>query len=484
MSKLGLHVNVVARNLVSFMREAKPKVVKFLDHDVGTIKACKEASPNTIFIGRLFTGDQRFQNPKDDAIRLTEKILPYADTVRGIYEAWEAYNELEPPNETAAKQFNEFHVHFAEQMHKHGLKTIAFNFSAGTPKLEMWQYYQDAAEASDYIGLHEYDAPTLDRIHKQGLAEGNGGMWLCLRYRRMLDLLRPSARKPIFITECGIDAIVNPEEARKNKLGWKTYQPELTPAQYMKMLEWYDNEIARDDLLIGATVFCFGQRDDRWNTFDLENNDEAREAFKQLLLRPMPAVEKRAVGAAAPTTGATAQQISGTPIIDLATQSIAKKVSETAISSASQSAISPASWFASRYASDQQLSKVLGQPIAGEQTVPMAEQAYQKGAMLYRGDTKQITMLTEQGAWSAYADTWNESQQAGKFFTAPAGLIEPVRGFGKVWREQLGGPNAAIGWGVEGERGYDGRIQKYERGTVILNDRGQTYALLSNGSWV
>jgi hypothetical protein len=251
----------------------------------------------------------------------------------------------------------------------------------------------------------------------------------------------------------------------------------------MKMLEWYDNEMLRDDLLIGATVFCFGQRDDRWNTFDLENDDEAREAFKQLILRPIGAVTPRTVGAGG--GGQTvAPATSGTPIIDLSAQSIAKKVSDTAISSASQSGVPPAGWFASRYAADQQLSKALGRPLAGEQVVPMAEQAYQKGAMFWRGDTKQITVITEQGAWSAYADTWNESQQAGKFFTAPAGLIEPVRGFGKVWREQLGGPNAPIGWGMEGERGYDGRIQKYERGTAILNDRGQVYALLANGSWV
>ena len=54
MTKLGLHVNKVTNLLVPFVRDTKPRLIKFLDHDLGTIKACHDVSPNSILIGRLF----------------------------------------------------------------------------------------------------------------------------------------------------------------------------------------------------------------------------------------------------------------------------------------------------------------------------------------------------------------------------------------------------------------------------------------------
>ena len=65
--------------------------------------------------------------------------------------------------------------------------------------------------------------------------------------------------------------------------------------------------------------------------------------------------------------------------------------------------------------------------------------------------------------------------------TAPAGLFQPIRGFGVVWCN-LGGPNVAIGWGLEEEAGFwpgsgDPLVQDFERGIILRDSDGTTQGL-------
>ncbi len=61
-------------------------------------------------------------------------------------------------------------------------------------------------------------------------------------------------------------------------------------------------------------------------------------------------------------------------------------------------------------------------------------------------------------------------------------LRQPVRGFGKVWREQLGGQVTAIGWATDAERGLDGFVQEWNNG-LVLRLGVYTVVLLRDGSW-
>ena len=64
-----------------------------------------------------------------------------------------------------------------------------------------------------------------------------------------------------------------------------------------------------------------------------------------------------------------------------------------------------------------------------------------------------------------------------------SGLLEPVRGFGKVWREQLGGPQARIGWATDKERGVYSQVLAFERGEM-LHVEGRVYVLYrDSGTW-
>ncbi len=126
----------------------------------------------------------------------------------------------------------------------------------------------------------------------------------------------------------------------------------------------------------------------------------------------------------------------------------------------------------------------LGCPAGGAEGGYAATQRFQQGRMFWRQDQRAIYVLTADGRWFETADTWDESQppyDAG--LTPPEGLIQPVRGFGKVWREQLGGPGAAIGWATGPEVGYEARWQYMALGLLLTDDEGRVYALRSDGTW-
>jgi len=112
-----------------------------------------------------------------------------------------------------------------------------------------------------------------------------------------------------------------------------------------------------------------------------------------------------------------------------------------------------------------------------------AEEHMQGGILFYRQDIKRIYALRADGTWRSYADTWDESMPSSWGYHPPAGLYEPVRGFGKLWREQLSGPSGPFGWGTDQERGFTGLAQTFERGLMLENEQRQIYVLYGNGTW-
>jgi len=117
-------------------------------------------------------------------------------------------------------------------------------------------------------------------------------------------------------------------------------------------------------------------------------------------------------------------------------------------------------------------------------TTNAAGQAFEKGAMLWHEGTIYVFDYSQgDEEFSArvyiYEDTWEESQPSNDpTLTPPPGLFQPIRGFGKVWRTQLGGPEAKIGWGVEEERGYQTTFQYFDGGIMIIDPRGQIQILI------
>ncbi len=124
----------------------------------------------------------------------------------------------------------------------------------------------------------------------------------------------------------------------------------------------------------------------------------------------------------------------------------------------------------------------LGCPLSqAPKSVQDAEQPFEYGHMFWRQDSNSAYVVYEQGSLSgsfqAFTDMWSEGDSDYSCAASPPpGKIQPKRGFGAVWC-QLGGPGAAIGWGLQEEAGFgpgngDPIVQDFERGSIFRDSDG------------
>ena len=138
--------------------------------------------------------------------------------------------------------------------------------------------------------------------------------------------------------------------------------------------------------------------------------------------------------------------------------------------------------FAPAYA-DPWIATRLGRPREEADTTQAAFQAFEHGLMIWRGDTKQIYALHDDGSLAYYNDTWDESQPVDDSAQVPPdGFFQPVRGFGKLWRTEVR-LASKLGWALAPEQGYDMLIQWFEGGTMLLGPQGEVYVLLPFWTW-
>ncbi len=100
--------------------------------------------------------------------------------------------------------------------------------------------------------------------------------------------------------------------------------------------------------------------------------------------------------------------------------------------------------------------------------VNSAFQAFEKGFMIWRGDTKKIYVLySDDQSWREFDDTWN-GETLPDPGAPPAGRVAPVNGFGKIWNEIAGA--SVLGWALADEISYQGRWETYP-----VTDAGQVF---------
>lgn len=134
-----------------------------------------------------------------------------------------------------------------------------------------------------------------------------------------------------------------------------------------------------------------------------------------------------------------------------------------------------------------QVHQRLGWAARGEEGMTgAAQQFFERGVMLWREDLGQIYVLTQDRKWHMYVDTWEEQKDEYSCSNVAPRQTPPtpMRGFGKVWCEQLGGSNAEIGWATTGEQAYSAHWQHFERGLMWQGFDGQIYVLYyEDDSW-
>ncbi|RMF01926.1 MAG: hypothetical protein D6768_09490, partial [Chloroflexi bacterium] len=317
--KFGFHITGPHKKAFEEVLRLKPKVVKTMDFSVDVMKNIKEELPDVFLIGRRFVHPQdfgEFSDPENctaksacqKGVEMAELILReevnkdiYQVNNRPIFNAWESLNEVFPENTDEKTQtlFDEYQVAFAETMRKAGFEAIAFNFGQGNGRGQQWlKLYPGTLETYKYLGFHEYDWPTLDRMHNIGLngpnepqnrvpvvgeGRGNDGMWRALRYRRIMNegiRQRYGDQHTVIITECGMTQGVWGGQAKD--IGPWAHEltvpadirggvvPTPIPVEdYWKTLLWYNSELMRDDYVMGAALFVTGATGNPdWETFE------------------------------------------------------------------------------------------------------------------------------------------------------------------------------------------------------------------------
>jgi hypothetical protein len=207
---------------------------------------------------------------------------------------WEGHNE--PVLQTVSKMalYGLFEAERVRLMASYGLKCAVGNFSTGNPPFEQWDDFFPALRAVKQHGgalaLHEYSAPVMD----YGFDRASGEGWLTCRYRQVYRrFVPPDLQVPILITETGIDGLVTDRPGPSGSGWqdfidyWKTLPLDRDPFwAYLDQLQWYDEELQKDEFVIGAAIFVAGALD---NFGSYEIAGEMGELFtRYLAAHPAP----------------------------------------------------------------------------------------------------------------------------------------------------------------------------------------------------
>lgn len=96
-----------------------------------------------------------------------------------------------------------------------------------------------------------------------------------------------------------------------------------------------------------------------------------------------------------------------------------------------------------------------------------AYQRFENGVMVWRQDTGQIFAFLNDGAWRSFTDTFVEGDvESDPRYAPPGGKQQPMRGFGKVWREHAD-LRAQIGWALAKEEAQPAEVHPFERGQML-----------------
>ncbi len=146
-------------------------------------------------------------------------------------------------------------------------------------------------------------------------------------------------------------------------------------------------------------------------------------------------------------------------------------------------AMPPPGGFGTLFINTPAISGLIGCPQGSVTSATSAEQAFERGTMIWLSGP--IYVLYSDGRLQQYTDTFNASvDPASGGESPPSGLIEPVRGFGKVWRNNPD-VRSGLGWGVAAEAGGSAAVLRFERGWMVdLTQRGDILVLAdSAGTW-
>jgi hypothetical protein len=297
-TKLGAHVLRNAAGLREYIR-ARPAVVKF----VGDWGMATDVPEGVLVIGRRHQGSydavmqyEHGEEPHEAAEKFIEDQLETYQSNPITY--WEGHNEPVWTDAEGMAWYAQFEIERMKLMDELGFKCVLANFASGTPQMDLWPAFMPAIEAAlEYdaiLGLHEYSCPWMwwmtGKYQLDPSADQGDEGWTTLRYRKVYRrfFLPEDLRVPLVITEGGIDPLVNPKPQGSKSGTWKHLGSywrdhhegpvEYTGDKadyYFRQLVWYDEEMQKDDYVIGMTLFTWGSFGKPWADFDVAGTQVA-----------------------------------------------------------------------------------------------------------------------------------------------------------------------------------------------------------------
>lgn len=299
MSKLG--VQVVARGEWDRIIAAQPRVMVVLD-DLEGLKSLHEALEDRCLLvagtTRLGTDWEAFwhgpaERSLDRALdRWWEAAAPLVEAAPFAF--WMSFQGVHDRHDAAA--FAAFETARAERLAAEGVRACVGNIATGLPDPHdlAWADFLTTCRAvrrhGGVLGLQEFGALYMwtgygpnqwrgsgFRLERKFPADYQVDAALCLHYRELYrDMLEPVGLGdlPLVITSCGLGPVADDITAALSVDGrptagwrsciqtWRRRDGEHDPEDfYLRQLQWYDAQIARDPFVIGAAVYGWGTGD-------------------------------------------------------------------------------------------------------------------------------------------------------------------------------------------------------------------------------
>jgi len=311
-TKWGPHVLKGAEDLGDYLK-TQVAVAKF----VGEWGQAKDVLPGVMVIGRRHQGAYDAQGqrtlgktPKAAAEQFVQdQASTYQSNPHILY--WEGHNEPVFDSREGMAWYAQFEVERMRLMADLRLRCVIGNFASGSPDLSLWPAFLPAMQAAQQfkalLGLHEYSCPWMWWMtgkHQMNPNEDQGDEgWTTLRYRKIYRqhfIPNGVGNVPLVITESGIDPLINPKPAQAGAGGtwkqlggfWSAHDNEHDKADYyFRQLVWYDQELQKDDYVVGATLFTWGSFGPPWSDFDVAGSDVAKKLIAYTKQNPARAFD-------------------------------------------------------------------------------------------------------------------------------------------------------------------------------------------------
>ena len=279
-SKISWHVQTLAKCkwLKAALADSPIEWLKIMDPPERN--DCPVNPDRVNVIGRVWIGGDDVEMDQF-IVRGQAGAEAYFERCREAYErapyvyAWEGPNEpfMGDPAKRAALIV--FTIAWANIMHTRGMRVVGGSFAVGWPDWPDVVEMIPMAKACDLMGYHGYSAPFMtDRYAHHAL-----------RYRGIIERWADAGfdSPPWLLTETGIDGGVQPVGCART--GWRTWAQ--TWNAYRPQLQWLDQEMANDPLMLAAFVYTLGAEQTWWD-FELKEPEVRDFTAWQISVIPAP----------------------------------------------------------------------------------------------------------------------------------------------------------------------------------------------------